>query len=120
MTYTLPFSKISSKDLPEAGGKNASLGEMFNTLGSSGVLVPDGYAITASAYRYFIKANGLEIKLIEVLSKLDKEKMSNLPEIGMQCRDLVASAKMPADLVKAIIDAYDVFAQNEPQGFSWQ
>ena len=35
--FTLPFSKISSKDIAEAGGKNASLGEMFNKLSPLGV-----------------------------------------------------------------------------------
>ena len=116
--YTIPFSKISLKDLPEAGGKNASLGEMFNKLSPLGVFVPDGFAVTASGYRYFIKANALEEKLTEILSKLDKKEMSNLPEIGKQCRDLVSSAQMPADLSKAITDAYDAFAKNETQPFS--
>jgi pyruvate,water dikinase len=116
--YTIPFSKISLKDLPEAGGKNASLGEMYNKLSPLGVFVPDGFAITASGYRYFIKANSLEKKLTEILSKLDKKEMSNLPEIGKQCRDLIASAQMPADLSKAITDAYDISAKNETQPFS--
>ena len=114
----VPFSKISLSDLPEVGGKNASLGEMFNKLGSLGILVPDGFAITATAYRYFLKANSLEEKLTTVLSKLDKEKLSNLPAIGKECRQLISGAKIPADLAEAITSAYNLFAENEISQFS--
>jgi len=114
----IPFSKIALSDLPEVGGKNASLGEMFNKLGSLGILVPDGFAITATAYRYFLKANSLEEKLTTVLSKLDKEKLSNLPAIGKECRQLISGAKIPADLAEAITSAYNLFAENEISQFS--
>ena len=116
--FTLPFSNISSKDIAEAGGKNASLGEMYNKLSPLGVSVPEGFAVTASAYRYFLKANSLDKKLADILGRLDNKKMSNLPEIGKECRDLVSSAQMPADLAKAIIEAYDSFAKDEKQAFS--
>ena len=52
-SFIIPFEKINLTNLPEAGGKNASLGEMFNKLKPLGIKVPDGFAITASAYRYF-------------------------------------------------------------------
>ena len=116
--FIIPFSKISLHDLPEVGGKNASLGEMFNKLGNLGILVPDGFAITASAYRYFLKANSLDEKLAAVLSKLDKEKLSNLPAIGKECRELISAAKMPADLAEAITSSYNLFAANETAQFS--
>jgi pyruvate,water dikinase len=116
--YILPFSKITLKDLPEAGGKNASLGEMFSKLSSLGISVPDGFAITASAYKYFLKANGLEKKLTEVLSKLDRDQMSNLPEIGEACRALIAGAVMPVELTSAITDVYASFSKNQSKEFS--
>jgi len=53
--YILWFNQISSKDVPLVGGKNASLGEMFSKLTRKGINVPDGFAITASGYWYFLK-----------------------------------------------------------------
>ena len=116
--YTIPFSKLSSKDVSEAGGKNASLGEMFNKLSTLGIRVPDGFAVTASAYKYFLKANGFDTKLSAILSKLDTKQLSNLPEIGKQCRELIMSGQMPTDLVKAITEAYNEFAKGQSATFS--
>ena len=45
-----PFQKITLKDLPEVGGKNASLGELYNNLSARGIMVPDGFATTATAF----------------------------------------------------------------------
>ena len=54
--YTIPLKEIRNSDVPTVGGKNASLGEMLGTLGAKGVRVPDGFATTADAFRYFLKA----------------------------------------------------------------
>ena len=116
--YTIPFSKLSSKDVSEAGGKNASLGEMFNKLSTLGIRVPDGFAVTASAYKYFLKANGLDKKLSAVLRKLDTKQLTNLPEIGKECRELIMSGQMPEDLVKAITNSYNEFAKGQSAAFS--
>ena len=116
--YTIPFSKLSSKDVSEAGGKNASLGEMFNKLSTLGIRVPEGFAVTASAYKYFLKANGFDTKLSAILRKLDTKQLSNLPEIGKQCRELIMSGQMPADLVTAITEAYNEFAKGQSATFS--
>ena len=43
------FDELQLKDIPEVGGKNASLGEMRQNLQKKGVNIPDGYAITAAA-----------------------------------------------------------------------
>ena len=59
LTYTLSFSEIKMTDILQVGVKNASLGEMIQNLSSLGVDVPDGFAITVDAYRYFIDYNNL-------------------------------------------------------------
>ena len=97
--FILPFSKIGINNITEAGGKNAALGEMFNQLTSLGVQVPDGFAVTAEAYKHFLSYNQLDEKLELQLLKLDTKKMSNLHEIGKACRDLVQQAFMPEDLL---------------------
>lgn len=105
-TYIIPFQQIYLGDLPEVGGKNASLGEMFNKLKPYGIKIPDGFAITATAYRHFIASNNLEEKLSELLAKIDKATLANLPGIAKQCRDLVASSVMPGELKESILQSY--------------
>jgi pyruvate,water dikinase len=117
--YIIPFSKISIKDLPEVGGKNASLGEMLGTLGSLGIKVPDGFAVTASAYRYFLKANKLEEKLTALLGRLEPERLDNLPEIGQACRDLIMAAEMPPDLAESIKQEHHVYLASAHAGHSF-
>jgi len=102
----IPFKKINLTHLSETGGKNASLGEMFNKLQPLGIKVPDGYAITSSAYKYFLAQNKIEDKLKKLLDTIDSKTLSNLPEVAKQCRALVASAKLPEDVKQEIVKAY--------------
>ena len=54
------FKDLTIKDIPSVGGKNASLGEMYGKLTKKGVAVPNGFALTAEAYRKFIHDNKLD------------------------------------------------------------
>jgi pyruvate,water dikinase len=92
--------------VPKVGGKNASLGEMFNTLGSAGIRVPDGFAVTADAFRYFLASNQLVAPLTAALAKLDNNTLDNLAAVGKTCRDLLQAATLPADLTEAILAAH--------------
>ncbi|XOF32734.1 MAG: phosphoenolpyruvate synthase [Candidatus Electrothrix sp. YB6] len=100
------FDEIGIEDVPLVGGKNASLGEMYQHLTGKGVAVPHGFAITAYAYRYLLKAAGVEEEIRQVLSDLDTEDMANLAERGEKCRNIIRHADFPEDLRVAIIDAY--------------
>ena len=57
------FADITIEDVPLVGGKNASLGEMVRELANKGVKVPDGFAITAEAFRHFISEIGVRMAL---------------------------------------------------------
>ncbi len=100
------FEEIGIEDVPEVGGKNASLGEMYRNLTQEGVRVPHGYAVTATAYRHFIEANGLESKLHEILDGLDYDDVTALQKAGAACRKLIQEAPVPEDLQKEIIEGY--------------
>lgn len=116
--FILPFSAISLKDLPETGGKNASLGEMFNKLTPLGIRIQDGFAVTSSAYRHFLKENALEEKLAATLAQLNTDTLSNLADVGRRCREIIAGASMPADLDASIRNAYLGFSQMVPEDVS--
>ena len=104
--FILWFDDILIEDVALIGGKNASLGEMYQKLTSKGVVVPHGFAITSYAYRHLIKTAGIENDVIEALAGLDTHDMKNLQERGKKVRGLIRNAEFPDDLRQAIIEAY--------------
>lgn len=102
----LPFNSVGIADIPLVGGKNASLGEMIQQLNSKGVKVPNGFATTAGAYRYFITGAGLEVKLRKIFADLDVEDMDNLRECGKKARSLMLETPFPLELQEAIANSY--------------
>ena len=104
--YIRWFDEIGIDDIPLVGGKNASLGEMCRELASKGVKVPNGFAITADAYRYVLREAGLDQKIKEILSDLDTRDLENLRQRASQVRQAILSVELPEDLEAEIIDAY--------------
>jgi pyruvate,water dikinase len=104
--YIKWFRELSVNDVAEVGGKNANLGEMYSNLTSAGVKVPNGYAVTASAYKYVLDYNNLWDKLKEILDNMDVNDVSSLQKAGKSCRDLIQNAILPDDLKKEIIDNF--------------
>ena len=100
------FDEIGIEDIPLVGGKNASLGELIRQLKPKGVNVPNGFAITAYAYRYFIEKAGLEAKLGNLFADLDVDNVSNLQQHGKNARRLILGAHFPPELAAAIGAAY--------------
>ncbi|MBN9385597.1 MAG: phosphoenolpyruvate synthase [Chitinophagaceae bacterium] len=100
------FSEISIKDIPEVGGKNASLGEMYCRLTGKGIRVPGGFAVTATGYERFIQYNKLGSALRDLMQQLDTVHFTNLPVIGASARQMLLAAVMPDDLADAINGAY--------------
>ncbi|MFH1610264.1 MAG: phosphoenolpyruvate synthase [Patescibacteria group bacterium] len=111
--HILWFKEISNKDVPLVGGKNASLGEMYSELSKKGVNIPNGFAITAEAYKYFIESNDLEGRIRDGLKGLKKNSVQDLTKRASKIRSLIANAKMPADLELKILNAYHKFGKAE-------
>lgn len=110
--YIIPFNKIHLSDLPSVGGKNASLGEMFNDLNPIGIKVPDGFAITVESYNQFLLYNNLHEKLSQLLKLIDTKSLSNLPQIALQCRKLVENSSMPDAVKNEITKTYRQLDKN--------
>ena len=102
----LPFSSVGIKHVEQVGGKNASLGEMISSLVPLGIKVPDGFATTAEAFTLFLRENGIEGKLNNLLSKLDTENFSNLTSISEEAKTMVLKASLPAGLEQAVRTAF--------------
>ena len=104
--WTRWFSDIGMDDVPLVGGKNASLGEMTRELGALGVRVPDGYAVTADAYRYFLEANELEAPIREAMAGLDRADVEDLTRRSRLIQDSVIGGSFPEDLETEILRSY--------------
>jgi pyruvate,water dikinase len=101
------FGAITIKDIPTVGGKTASLGEMFRELAPQGVKVPDGFAITAEAYRYFLREGGLDKRIDKLLEGLDARDIDALRRCGSAIREEILATALPTDLETEILGAYD-------------
>jgi pyruvate,water dikinase len=105
-TYIRFFQDICLEDIPLVGGKNASLGEMYRALTPQGVLVPNGFVVTADAYRYVLESAGAWGKLHAALDGLDPNNVQDLARRGKQARDIVYGVGLPADLRQELRTAY--------------
>jgi pyruvate,water dikinase len=101
----VPFENLRMTDVESVGGKNASLGEMISQL-PSGLRVPTGFATTAHAFRAFLQHDGLTDKINAKLNALDTEDVRALAQVGAEIRSLVLAQPYPADLEKAIREAF--------------
>ncbi|MDH3717388.1 MAG: phosphoenolpyruvate synthase [Planctomycetota bacterium] len=105
------FDEISAADVAEVGGKNASLGEMVRQLAPQGIRVPYGFAITAAAYRRFLRDADLETLVRDVLADLDSNDVQDLQARGSRIRHAIQAAEFPDDLRHDILAAYETLSE---------
>jgi pyruvate,water dikinase len=118
---TLSFRDITMADLPQVGGKNASLGEMIGTLSRAGVRVPDGYATTADAFRTFLRYDDLDDRIDAAIAALDVEDVEALAQTAATIREWVRAQPFPAALERDIRHAHEELTQaiDHPAELSW-
>jgi pyruvate,water dikinase len=107
------FRDLTLDDLPLVGGKNASLGELHRELRAAGVRVPDGFAVTADAYRAIVEGEGLQQRIAALLQGVDGRDVAALAAAGAAIRALVEAAPWPTDLEQSVRDAYAELGQGQ-------
>ena len=112
------FRDITLDDLPLVGGKNASLGELCRELSAAGVRVPDGFAVTADAYRAIVEEGGLQDRIAVLLQPIDGRDVAALAVAGTAIRALVEAAPWPPELERAVREAYAALGDGEAGGVS--
>ena len=100
------FDEVTIDDVGDVGGKNASLGEMYQALNQSGVRVPNGFATTSEAYRRFLDENGLKETIATVLGGWDGSDVDDLAARTRSIRAMIMAADLPDDLVEGIVEGY--------------
>jgi pyruvate,water dikinase len=108
------FNDLGLEDVPQVGGKNASLGELYRQLAGAGVRVPNGFAVTADAYRHFMRIAGLAERIPDILSGLRVDDLTDLSQRGLAVRHAITGADLPADLQAAIVSAYEQLGSGQP------
>jgi pyruvate, water dikinase len=104
--YVRFFEEFGIEDVPLVGGKNASLGEMYRKLSDEGVLVPNGFAITADAYWRMLEAAGASGPLRAALDGLNPSDVADLARRGKQAREIIYGAGLPDDVVSEVFAGY--------------
>ena len=111
--YVKWFSELTNKDVGSAGGKGASLGEMF----SNKFPVPPGYVITAQSYDFFLKNSNLHDKISEIINNLDVDDTAALNESSKQIRSLIENGEMPENLKDEILESYKILSTEDLGSF---
>ena len=111
--YVIRFDSLGIDDVEQAGGKNASLGEMYRNLRSAGVKVPGGFATTVSAFREVFSRNRLEKRITEELARLDVENLDALATSGARIRGWIEKAELGPELSNAVSRAYADLSDRE-------
>jgi pyruvate,water dikinase len=106
MQWVRRFRDLTIGDVPLVGGKNASLGEMIRALTVQGVQIPDGYAVTADAYRAFLQYNELDDQIRTILEALDPKNVDELLTRTGQIRHLILGGEFPDDMRTEILTYY--------------
>lgn len=113
-SYIRPFDTLGMDDIPLVGGKTASLGELRQLLRSHPIGVPDGFAITAAAYRDALREAGAEAELKALFDDFDGSDVAELSRRGARARDIVYAATGGSGLREQIAVAFRDLAATGP------
>ena len=97
---------LSINDIKTVGGKNASLGEMFNNLSSKGIKVPNAFVLTTNAFQHFINFNNLKDEIETLLNSINTDNLVELRRKGLLIRTKISNGKFSDDLQAEIFENY--------------
>jgi len=118
INYIRWFNELTIDDVPLVGGKNASLGEMYRELTPQGIKIPNGFAITAEAYRYVLDQADAWQPLHEALDELDPDNVADLAKRALKAREIIYAAPLPGDLESQILNAFTQLQQEYGEDLS--
>jgi pyruvate,water dikinase len=116
LTFIRWFSELGIGDVPLVGGKNASLGEMVRELGGQGVRVPNGFAVTAAAYKATLDRAGAWARLHAALDGLDPAKGQDFARRAALARAIVYEAPLPPELEVGILQSWRLLREQYGEG----
>ena len=106
--YTLLFDEINKDMVERFGGKNANLGEVRNKIN---LPTPEGFAISAFAFKRFMEHNAFLDKIDESLKSISIQNFDELMKISRQIQNIVIGGEMPEDLQESIVNSSEILKQ---------
>ena len=106
MRWTRPLRDVTLDDVATVGGKNASLGELLRELVPLGVRVPDGFAVTADAFRALMRESRADAFVKDELAGLRPDDVDDLTRRSDRIRAAITHAPMPPAVEAEIVEAY--------------
>ncbi len=117
MKYIAFFDQISRQDGALYGGKNASLGEMYQNLSAQGVRVPYGFALSTKAYWRHLEAHGLVEEIKQELELITVNSIDSLVKSARAIRAKIIAASLPEDIAHEVEAAYKKLSDFYQQEF---
>ena len=101
---TIPLEEITRQMGETVGGKNANLGEMRNHVG---VPVPNGFAVSAYAYKIFVEKMVLGKEIKNRLTELNIDDSQALNRLSHEIQEAILDTPIPSELEEAMFQAYN-------------
>jgi pyruvate, water dikinase len=106
MAWTRLLRDVTLDDVASVGGKNASLGEMLRELVPLGVRVPDGFAVTADAFRALMRESHVAEFVADQLAGLSPTDIDDLTRRSERIRAAITRTPLPKAIETEIVQAY--------------
>ncbi len=107
--YVKWLFELTNKDVAIAGGKGASLAEMYNNK----FKVPPAFIVTAQAFKKFI--SGINSEIEDVISKTNVEDTVQLNQSSKKIREIIEKQEFPQDMEGEILEAYESLGVEKDQ-----
>lgn len=102
------FDEMKGDYLSQAGGKGASLCKMVQ----AGMEVPEGFIVTTSMFKEYMKRKCLFSKIQDLIKSIDFEDKSSIQEISEKIQRLIIENEMPDDMKEEIAEVYSKLGED--------
>lgn len=102
--YVVWFKDLNKDSLATAGGKGANLAEMYHL----SIPVPNGFCVTAQAYKEYLERTGLNVKIAVLLRGLNVEDNDQLQNAATEVQRLIMNTPVPEDMAEEIMLNYEL------------
>jgi pyruvate,water dikinase len=114
--FAIPLEDVGREKSWSVGSKGAQLGEMKSKLD---LPVPEGFAISAWAYKYFVDENDLQTRISDCIASVNIKHYDDLVRVSEQIRSMVTSGRVPDDLAQSIREQFAAVRTRVPEaGFA--
>ena len=103
MPNLLWFSEISNEDKETCGKKGVLFGELYNI----GLPVPQGFVVTADAYKDFIENSNINKQISNILTDLNLNDNRLMQKKADEINDIFLRAEFPEMLKDEILESYE-------------